>query len=36
MIKKLKQNAEAIGTIRLSIPKTLNCSSTVATKAIVK
>jgi len=33
---KLKHNADEIGTIKLSIPKTLNCSSKVAKKAIVK
>ena len=36
VIKKLKNNAEEIGTMKLSIPKTLNCSSKVAIKAIVK
>ena len=36
VIKKLKNNAEEIGTMKLSIPKTLNCSNTVAKKAIVK
>ena len=36
VIKKLKNNAEEIGTMKLSIPKKLNCSSKVAEKAIVK
>ena len=36
MIKKLKQNAAVIGTIKLSIPKILNCSRTVENKAMVK
>ena len=35
-IKKLKQNAAEIGTIKLSIPKILNCSRMVEIKAIVK
>ena len=34
--EKLKNNAEEIGTMRLSIPKILNCSSKVAKQAIVK
>ena len=35
VIKKLKQNAAEIGTIKLSIPKILNCSSIVEIEAIV-
>jgi len=35
-MKKLKHIADEIGTIKLSIPKTLNCSRIVAKKAIVK
>jgi len=35
-IKKLNNNAEEIGTMKLSIPRTLICSSKVAIKAIVK
>ena len=34
--EKLKYNADEIGTMKLSIPKTLNCSSKVAKKAIAK
>ena len=34
--KILKQIADEIGTIKLSIPMILNCSSIVAIKAIVK
>ena len=36
VIKKLKQIAAEIGTIKLSIPLKLNCSRTVDIKAIVK
>ena len=36
VIKKLKQIAAEIGTIKLSIPKILNCSSIVEIEAIVK
>ena len=36
VIKKLKQKAAEIGTIKLSIPKILNCSRIVEIKAIVK
>ena len=35
VIKKLKQNADEIGTTKLSIPKILNCSSNVEIKAMV-
>ena len=36
MIKKLKNSAEKTGTMKLSIPKILNCSRTVAKKSIEK
>ena len=35
-MKKLKHNADVIGTMKLSIPNILNCSKAVAKKAIVK
>ena len=35
-MKKLKYNADEIGTMKLSIPKKLNCSRIVAKKAIAK
>ena len=35
-MKRLKNNAEEIGTMKLSIPKKLNCSRKVAKRANVK